>query len=203
MSAQPTLRVLPRPLCVSARDVQHQLGVGRATAYELLRAALGRTHDDPASGRSLRVRLDLWRTFLEARYPACPTSDVRLRRRRDRPCGPWVAWGYDNTGMRCSESTKQIDRKAAEEGARALEADHTSRGAATARKATHADPMKLLLTNAGGRMKASKRSTETLKLAQRAGSGRAPRPRRLWLSDRTTAVSSRPHDHTRRSPHLG
>ena len=119
-------------------------------------------------------------------------SEVRLfRLRSNLPFGPWIAWDNDATGM------------TAEEVARGLETDHTSRGAAAARKATHADPMKLLLTNAGGLMKASKRSTETLKLAQRAGAGRAPRPRRFRLSDRTTAVSSRPHDHTRRSPHLG
>ena len=68
-------RVLPLALYVSARDVQQQLGVGRATAYEMLRAASGRGGaDDAASGHALRVRLDVWQQYLEKRFP-CPTTD--------------------------------------------------------------------------------------------------------------------------------
>ncbi len=91
-------------------------------------------------------------------------SDVRLfrRRRNNRPCGPWIAWGYDNAGQRWSESTKQIDRKAAEDVARGLERDHASPGAAAARAATLADAVTLLLANRRGLAKAGKRSEATV-----------------------------------------
>lgn len=91
-------------------------------------------------------------------------SDVRLFRRRKngRPAGPWIAWGYDAAGQRWSETTKQIDRKAAEEVARGLERDHASPGAAAAREATLADAVKLLLTNRKGLAKAGKRSESTV-----------------------------------------
>ena len=91
-------------------------------------------------------------------------SDVRLFRRRKsgRPAGPWIAWGYDDAGQRWSESTRQIDRKAAEAIARDLERDHASPGAAAAREATLADAVKLLLANRKGLAKAGKRSEKTV-----------------------------------------
>ena len=91
-------------------------------------------------------------------------SDDRLfrRRRNGRPAGPWIAWGYDDAGQRWTESTKQIDRKAAEAVARVLERDHASPGAAAAREATLADAVTLLLTNRRGLASAGKRSDATV-----------------------------------------
>ena len=91
-------------------------------------------------------------------------SDARLYRRRTagRPEGPWIAWGYDALGRRWSESTRQIDRKAAEAVARELERHHASPADAAARTATLADAVTLLLTDRAGRAKAGKRSTETV-----------------------------------------
>lgn len=64
---------------------------------------------------------------------------MRLFRRRGpdgKPSGPWIAWGYDAQGERWSESTKQLDRKAAEAVARELEQRHADPVRAAAHEAT-------------------------------------------------------------------
>jgi integrase len=89
---------------------------------------------------------------------------VRLFRRRKggKPTGPWYAWGYDHRGQRWSESTKQIDEKAAREIARELERRHASPAAARAAQATLKDAVTLLLAHRRGAAKAGKRSDATV-----------------------------------------
>lgn len=89
---------------------------------------------------------------------------VRLFRRRKggKPVGPWYAWGYDHRGRRWSESTKQIDEKAAREVARELERRHASPAAARAAEATLKDAVTLLLAHRAGAAKAGKRSDATV-----------------------------------------
>lgn len=91
-------------------------------------------------------------------------SEVRLfrRRRGGRPAGPWIAWGYDAQGRRWSESTKQIDEKAARDVARELERRHASPAAARAAASTLADAVTLLLADRRGRAKVGKRSDATV-----------------------------------------
>lgn len=89
---------------------------------------------------------------------------VRLFRRRVRgkPAGAWIAWGYDHRGRRWSESTRQLDEKAARAIAIELERRHASPTAARAAAATLADAVTLLLTNRTGAARAGKRSPATV-----------------------------------------
>lgn len=91
-------------------------------------------------------------------------SRDRLFRRRGpdgRPTGPWIAWGYDAQGRRWSESTRQLDKKAAEATARELEREHASPAAAAAAKATLADAVKLLLDDRNTKARVGTRSAAT------------------------------------------
>lgn len=93
------------------------------------------------------------------------------RRRKDgRPTGPWIVWGFDAQGTRWSESTRCLDRKAAEATARELERRHASPDAARAQAATLADAVALLLADREGRAQAGTRSQATCRFyAQKTG----------------------------------
>lgn len=99
---------------------------------------------------------------------------MRLFRRRKagRPHGPWIAWGYTSTGERWTESTQQLDRKAAEAAAREIERRHADPAHARTQAATLNDALKLLLSRCRSDVAATppKLSAETLTMyEQKAG----------------------------------
>lgn len=72
---------------------------------------------------------------------------MRLFRRRKggRPFGAWIAWGYTADGERWSETTQQIDRKAAEAVYRELERRHADPAHARAQTRTLNDALQAFL----------------------------------------------------------
>jgi GAF domain-containing protein len=85
---------------------------------------------------------------------------VRLFRRRKggKPAGPWIAWGFDAQGRRWSESTQQLDEKAARSVARDLERRHADPAHAAAHEATLHDAFKRLISTRDGEARAGRRA---------------------------------------------
>jgi hypothetical protein len=90
------------------------------------------------------------------------SSDHLFRRKRKgKPSGPWIAWGYDAAGKRWQESTRCRDKRAAEAKYRELERLHasTSHAAATT---TLAEAVTRFLAGLATQVERKKRSASTL-----------------------------------------
>lgn len=94
-------------------------------------------------------------------------SDRLFRRTKNgKPHGPWIAWGYDATGKRWTETTHQLDRKAAEKVYADLERRHASPADATREAATLRQAVALMLGDFAAAVKRGQRSAATLKFYQ-------------------------------------
>lgn len=89
-------------------------------------------------------------------------SDRLFRRRKNgKPDGPWIAWGYDAQGRRWTETTHQLDRKAAERVYAALERRHASPADAAREAATLGQAVALMLAEFAAAVKRGLRSEAT------------------------------------------
>lgn len=89
-------------------------------------------------------------------------SDRLFRRRKGgKPFGPWIAWGYDAQGQRWTETTHQLDKKAAERVYVDLERRHASPADAAREAATLGIAVALMLAEFAAAVKRGLRSLET------------------------------------------